>query len=178
MSVRLGTLHFMPFASRSYVERFGAPKTMKELADHRLLGHTGYLIDKGAWASWMNEAPAQLTSLLTNQSGPLAACVKRGVGISLLPTYIAATDPDLVPLDLGSHFPLAIFMSFQRASAKKWPVRATIDFLKDAVFYKKAMPWFADEFEAPKAAWPALLDAHTRAGEAGKSAPVVESAAA
>jgi DNA-binding transcriptional LysR family regulator len=168
VSVRLGTLHFMPFASRRYIEQFGAPTTLQELSNHRVLGHTGYLIDKGTWAGWMNETATHSASLLTNQSGPLAACVKSGAGIALLPTYVAATDDEFVPLNMGTHFPLAIFMSFQRATAKKWPVRATIDFLKDVVFYRKAMPWFADEFETPKPGWKTLFEAHTRAGEGEK----------
>jgi len=162
ISVRLGTLHFVPFASRDYIAKFGKPNTVQELSEHRLFSHTAYLIDKGAWATWLSEAPTQSTALLTNQSGPLVACVRQGAGIALLPTYLALTDDALVPLDLGRHFPLPIFMSFQRGTAKKWPVRSTVDFLKDVVFNRKTMPWFADEFELPRASWRTVFDAHKK----------------
>jgi DNA-binding transcriptional LysR family regulator len=153
IGVRLGSLHFVPFASRDYLAKHGRPSSIEDLPDHRLLGHTGYLIDKGSWASWSNDAPAQFASFLTNQSGPLVACVKQGVGIALLPTYLAVTDDTLVPLRVGTHFPLPIYMSYQRETAMKPPVRSTLNFLKDSVFNNKKMPWFSDVFEEPQESW-------------------------
>jgi DNA-binding transcriptional LysR family regulator len=162
ISVRLGTLQFIPFATRDYLEKYGRPGSIEDLSQHRLLGHTSYLIDKGAWATWTNETQAQFTSLLTNQSGPLVECVKQGAGIALLPTYLAVTDERLVPLYLGAHFPLPIFMSYQRGAAMKWPVRSFLNFMKDAVINRKTMPWFADKFEQPGKNWEAVFDARTK----------------
>jgi molybdate transport repressor ModE-like protein len=162
ISIRLGSLHFVPFASRDYLEKNGTPSTIQDLAKHRLLGHTGYLIDKGAWATWANDAPAQMTSFLTNQSGPLVACVKRGAGIALLPTYLAVTDSNLVPLDFGTHFPLPIFMSYQRGTAMKWPIRSVLNFIKDTVINRKTMPWFSDTFQMPAKNWGQIFDARTK----------------
>jgi DNA-binding transcriptional LysR family regulator len=159
VSLRLGTMHFIPFASPAYLRRFGTPKSLPELAGHRLLGHVAYLIDKGSWGLWSREEFTQAMSLLTNQSGPLAAAVKLGVGIALLPTYSALVDPDFVPIDLGQRFRSPIFLSFQREAAKKWPVRTTLDYLRDVVFDKKAMPWFADQYEPVAPEWRARFEA-------------------
>jgi DNA-binding transcriptional LysR family regulator len=153
VSIRVATMHFVPFASRAYLERHPRPRTVEDLADHRMLEMTAYRIDKGPWSHWLKGAPMQTAPLLTNQSAPLCEAVRQGVGIALLPTYIVATDPNFVPLDVGLHLPAPVFMSFQREVAKKWSVRAAVDFLRDTVFQRKTMPWFTEEFAFPNASW-------------------------
>jgi DNA-binding transcriptional LysR family regulator len=166
VSTRVATLHFVPFASRGYLAKHAAPKTLDELAGHRMLEMTAYRIDKGPWSHWLKGAPMQLAPLLTNQSAPLAECVRQGAGIALLPTYVVAIDEDFVPLDMGLHLPTPVYMSFQREAAKKWPVRATIDFLRDVVFQRKSMPWFAEEFHFPAPSWRSMLREPQQAGAA------------
>lgn len=156
VSIRVATMHFVPFASRSYLERHPMPKTVEDLADHRMLEMTAYRIDKGPWSHWLKGAPMQTAPLLTNQSAPLCEAVRQGVGIALLPTYIVVTDPNFVPLNVGLHLPAPVFMSFQREVAKKWSVRAAVDFLRDTVFQRKTMPWFTEEFAFPSASWSAM----------------------
>lgn len=152
VTMRVATLHFVPFASRAYVARHGAPKTISDLAEHRMLEMSAYRVDKGPWSDLM-KGEIHTAPLLTNQSAPLAEAVRQGVGIALLPTYIVATDDTLVPLDVGLHLPAPVYMSFQREVAKKWPVRAVIDFLRDTVFQRKAMPWFSEEYAFPDESW-------------------------
>lgn len=158
VAVRLGTLHFMPFASRSYLDAFGMPRTVADLGNHRLLDFAQYLVGKGSWAAWSNEEAARQTALFTNASVVLGEAIKAGVGIGLLPTYGAAAEPDLVPLDLGLTFQAPVFVSFQRDATKKWPVRVTLDFLRSTVFDRRRMPWFADEFVVPERDWRSRLD--------------------
>jgi DNA-binding transcriptional LysR family regulator len=153
VSMRVATMHFVPFASRSYLEKHPAPKSVSDLVDHRLLEMSAYRVDKGPWSHWLNGAATQTAQLLTNQSGPLCEAVRQGVGIALLPTYLVAASEDFVPLDLGLHLPTPVHMSFQREVAKKWSVRAVIDFLRDTVFQRKTMPWFSDQFIFPDASW-------------------------
>jgi DNA-binding transcriptional LysR family regulator len=157
VSIRVATLHFMPFASRSYLERHAMPKTLEDLADHRMLEMTAYRIDKGPWSHWLKGAQMQSAPLLVNQSAPLAEAVRQGVGIALLPTYVTVTDPEFVPLDVGLHLPSPVYMSFQREVAKKWSVRAAIDFLRDVAFQRKSMPWFTEEFNYPVPSWNAIV---------------------
>lgn len=155
VSIRVATLHFVPFASRDYLERHPAPRNISDLADHRMLEMAAYRIDKGPWSHWLNGAPTLTAPLLTNQSAPLAEAVRQGVGIALLPTYIVVTDERFVPLDIGLHLPAPVYMSFQREVTRKWPVRAAIDFFREVVFQRKAMPWFAEEFHFPSSSWSA-----------------------
>jgi DNA-binding transcriptional LysR family regulator len=153
VAIRVATMHFIPFASRGYLERHKMPKTIADLADHRMLEMSAYRIDKGPWSHWLKGAEMQSAPLLTNQSGPLAEAVRQGVGIALLPTYVMATSNEFVPLDIGLHLPAPVYMSFQREVAKKWSVRATIDFLRDVAFQRKSMPWFNEEFHFPAPSW-------------------------
>ncbi len=120
VAIRVATMHFVPFASRAYLERHPMPKSVADLANHRMLEMSAYRIDKGPWSHWLKGAQMQSAPLLTNQSGPLAEAVRQGVGIALLPTYIAALGHDFVPLDIGLHMPAPVYMSFQREVAKKW----------------------------------------------------------
>jgi len=158
VSMRVASLHFIPFASRSYLQRHSTPKSVQDLAGHRMLEMTAYRIDKGPWSHWLGGVSMESAPFLTNQSAPLAEAVRQGVGIALLPTYVAAIDENFVPLDIGLHLPAPVFMSFQRDVAKKWSVRASINFFRDVVFQRKAMPWFTEEFQFPQSSWPTLKD--------------------
>ncbi len=156
IAMRIATLHFIPFASPEYLAKHGTPRSMEDLRDHRLLDHSLYLIDKGSWSAWWSNRTAG-TSLLTNQSTPLAESVRRGAGIALLPTYVALTDDAFVPLDLGVRFQLPVFLSYQREALARWPVRATLDFLRSTVFDRRLMPWFAERYESPSLRWKELF---------------------
>ena len=159
VAARIATLHFIPFASQSYLRKHGTPRSMEDLHDHRLLNLSLYLMDKGSWSAWWTNRAVSGTSLLTNLSGPLAEAVRRGAGIALLPTYVTLIDEAFVPLDIGMRFQLPIFLSIRRGSAMRWPVRAMADFLKTVVFDRNLMPWFADRYESPSQHWRELFAA-------------------
>lgn len=152
----LGTVHFIPFASRQYLEDYGAPKSIGDLAHHRLIDQAQYLISKGTWASWFSDAPLKYTALFTNHSSFLARAVRAGVGIALMPTYMVIADSDYVPLDIGMRLPLKLYASYHREQAQKSTVRTTLNYLRDYVFDTKTMPWFEDQFVAPDVSWIAL----------------------
>ncbi|MEI9929437.1 MAG: LysR family transcriptional regulator [Rhizomicrobium sp.] len=153
VTMRIATLHFVPFASRAYLAKHPAPRKMADLANHRMMEMAAYRIDKGPWSDLMKNTELNTAPLLTNQSAPLAEAVRQGIGIALLPTYVAMLDDNFVPLDVGLHLPAPVFMSFQRAVAKKWAVRAVVDFLRDTVFQRKTMPWFSDQYIFPDSSW-------------------------
>jgi DNA-binding transcriptional LysR family regulator len=152
----LATVHFMPFAARSYVARFGMPQSVEDLTRHRLIDQAQYLISRGTWASWFENARLRYTSLFTNQSTFLARAVQAGAGIALMPTYMVIDDKDLVPIDIGMHLPLKLFASYRRENALEQPVRTTLNYLRDCVFNPKTMPWFGDNFVPPTREWRAL----------------------
>jgi len=157
-ALRLGTVHFMPFASRDYLARRGTPRSLDDLGRHRLIDFTLYLADMGSWASWARDSASGVrTAAFTNLSAFLTEAVRNGAGIALLPTYAALADENLVPLDIGLRFRTPLHLVRQHDAAKKAPVRTTIDYLRACVFDRKAMPWFRDGFVPPTPDWHGLL---------------------
>jgi DNA-binding transcriptional LysR family regulator len=153
IAVRLGTMHFIPFASREYLRLNGAPQSIEALGRHRLLDLAVYLSDMGSWASWSRGEANTHALLFTNLTGCLAEAVRHGAGIALLPTYAALVDDAFVPLEINVRFTAPIYISYQRDAVKKWPVRTTLDFVRHHVFDKKNMPWFREAYQSPEMDW-------------------------
>jgi DNA-binding transcriptional LysR family regulator len=154
--IRLGTLHFMLFATKDYLAEHGAPTRVEDLARHRIVDLTLDLTEKGMMASWAGISGRN--ALLTNSNTVLGEMVRRGGGIALMPTYAAMVDLQFVPIlpNLNLHAPL--YVCFERETGKKKPVRATIDYLKDYVFDRQRMPWFFDHFVVPHKDWKKTFD--------------------
>jgi len=149
VTVRLGTLHFMPFASRSYIARHGRPHAAADLAYHHLLDQSLYLIDKGTWMTRLPTMAEQARAqLFTNSSPALAEAVRHGAGIALLPTYGLVFESGFEALEVGLHFATPFWLSYHKDALSKKSARIAIQFLKH-IFNRKAMPWFADEYVAP-----------------------------
>jgi molybdate transport repressor ModE-like protein len=155
VALRLGTLHFVLFASADYIAKWGAPESVEDFGQHDILDLSLALTDKGMLASWAGVA--NVASLFTNSSVTLGEAVRWGGGIGLLPTYAALVDPALVPVMPALQFHAPVFVSFDREVGAKQPVRRTIDYLKNIVFNRRRMPWFFDEYVAPEKNWPAIL---------------------
>ncbi len=156
VTVRLGTMHFVPCASRDYLRLHGTPTDLKSLAKHKLLDQALYRADIGSSASWLPDDKAGAL-LVSNLSAILGAAVRQGVGIAMLPTYVAVTDPNYVMLDVGIYHQAPMYISYDREAAKKWPVRMTLDFLRSCVFDVKNMPWFQEDYIPPAPDWADIM---------------------
>ncbi len=149
ITTKLGMFHFMPYASPEYLARRGTPKCAADLAEHDLLDHSLYLIDKGTWQTRLPEGSDDVRiSLFTNSSTVLVESVRQGLGICWLPTYGSVFERNLVPVDVGLHLATPIFLCYHRDSEDKPAVRAMIHFLKH-IFDRRKMPWLHDEFVLP-----------------------------
>jgi len=153
VAVRLGTLHFVPFASRNYLRLHGAPQNLEDLARHRLLDLSIYMPEMGSWASWSRGEAATHAVVFTNLTGVVAEGIRHGAGIALLPTYAMLVDDRFVPLEIGIRCAVPIYVSYQRDASKKWPVRTTLEFLRNCVFDRKNMPWFRESYHTPEMDW-------------------------
>lgn len=153
-TVRLAMLHYLPFASRGYLDRFGTPASTDDLAKHRLLDQAAHLSDVSKWAHWSKPGRTVRNSFFTNLSGSLGEAVRYGAGIALMPTYAAAVDEGYVPLEIGLRFQTPISMSINRSAKQDWPTRAVFDFLCTTVFDRENMPWFAADYIPPEPDWP------------------------
>jgi len=112
VGVPLGELHFTLFASGSYVDVNGMPANRDELMNHRLVDLSLALTDKGTLSFWAGLSDRAM--FFTNSSVALAEAVWSGAGIGLLPTYVAAIDPELIAVLPQLHLRASIFACFER----------------------------------------------------------------
>jgi len=148
--VKLGCLHFMLFAAPNYLETFGRPKSTLDLINHRILVQSD---DNAQWRALYDRLfpgiPASdLVALRTNVSSAHYWSIAKGGGIGVLPTYAYWLGTKLVPLDLGVHETVDIWLTYH-PDAKKIPrVSRLIDWTLQT-FSPQTFPWFRDEFVHP-----------------------------
>jgi len=147
LSTRLGTLHFIPYASPDYLKEYGKPKTVADLKGHRLLDQIIYLVDKGSWVTRLPGVEPDRTKLFTNSSAILCEAVRRGGGIALLPNYASLFERDLVALDIGMHLETPFWVCYREDSAERPAVQLALKFLKHIL--NRRMPWFAEQYVPP-----------------------------
>lgn len=150
IAVRLGTLHFVPWASREYLERHGAPRKPEDLLQHRLLDHFAYRSDEGDWTEWFDLARAvNLMCYRTNSSASMLSAIQNGLGIGLLPTYVGDCVHGIVPLDLDLKTHDDMWLTYHPNVQSAARIRAVSDWLRK-VFDRNESPWFRDDFYSPK----------------------------
>ena len=101
---RLFGIHFHVYASTDYIKRFGEPKTVEDLDNHRLLSFGGdepsYLLSIHALGTFGREngAGPRPYHLVVNNVPALKAAVETGAGIAILPDYVVDGSARLVPV--------------------------------------------------------------------------------
>jgi DNA-binding transcriptional LysR family regulator len=149
LTVRLGTLHFIPYASPEYLARYGRPRTLSELSRHRLVDVLMHMVDKGTWGSRLPEnLGSERTQLLSNSSAVVCESVRRGAGIGLLPTYASVFEENLVPIEINMKLETQFWLCYRKESLPKPGVQKAVAFLKH-IFNHRAMPWFAERYVSP-----------------------------
>ncbi|MBJ3776940.1 LysR family transcriptional regulator [Acuticoccus mangrovi] len=107
---RLFTVHFHVYAARSYVDKYGAPKSLEDLSQHRIVAFgpnpPAYLRDLN-WLETAGRAPDDPRHAAARISNIIALryAVATGCGIGVLPDFVVEDDETLVRLDLGAEAP-------------------------------------------------------------------------
>lgn len=146
---RLGSLHFMLYASEKYIETFGNPRTLDDSKIHRIVVQNapGLLLD--AQNMFIGEYLSRLTTTTSvNTSYSLYRAIANGVGIGALPTYISTISRQVKPLELPIRLKFDIWLSFDQSVRKSGPVRSAIDWLHECFDVTK-FPWFSENFIHP-----------------------------
>lgn len=149
--VKLGRLHAMPFASRSYLETYGYPETIEALRQHRIvLQQADQVASEENFNLLFPDLPmAGIVTVRSNVSSAHLWAIAHGAGIGMLPTYAHAITGNLVPLDLPIIVSQDIWLSYHPDGNKIQRVRRLIDWTIDA-FSPKVFPWFRDSFIHPR----------------------------
>jgi DNA-binding transcriptional LysR family regulator len=147
---RMGVMHFMPFASRTYLDEHPSPVNKESLGEHHWIDYVPYSVEKGGWSNWFSDPELRhQSSVITNSTAMTVHAVSRGAGIGMLPTYFSILDADLVPLNFGPYFSYPIWLNAGAKGVMQWHVRALSNFL-NRVIDPAAMPWFQDELVLPE----------------------------
>jgi len=135
---KVGTVGWSLYGSDAYLERKG-PVRLGALAGHDLLGYDDSLAGT-AGAVWMREHAGDANVVLRgNSPRALAEAVASGLGISVIPCFIAAGNPSLrrlVPAVLGTS---EIWTAVHEDLKGVPRVRAVLDFVHDVAQRERAL---------------------------------------
>ncbi len=133
---RLFTVHFHVYASTDYIKRFGEPKTLEDLDNHRLVSFGGeqepsYLLE----VHWLRTAGRELreprpVQFIVNNIAALRTAVRTGAGIGVLPDYAVDGSSDLVQILRDTEMPsLDSYLVYAEEMRSVARVQAFRDFL-------------------------------------------------
>ena len=148
--VKLGRLHMMLFAARSYLEIHGYPANVSDLTKHRLVVLSS---ETGNWESAYRTAlpgisPTEIVVLRNNVSSTHYWSIVQGIGIGVLPSYVRALGTELIPLEIDLDTNIDIWLTYRSDAKRIARIRKTIDWLLQ-VYDSRRFPWFRDEFVHP-----------------------------
>ncbi|TAN00664.1 MAG: LysR family transcriptional regulator [Rhizobiaceae bacterium] len=117
------------YASRTYAEENGLPKTPAELSSHRLVGYVPDLAISPS-LDYADEIAAEWPANFSVSSslGQVEA-VRSGAGIGILHTFIARSMPELVPVAIGKPIRRAYWLVYHESVRPMRRVQAVADFV-------------------------------------------------
>jgi DNA-binding transcriptional LysR family regulator len=140
-SVRMGTLHFMPIATRCYVERMGMP-TLDNIEQHHFIGSGRYSSKVEIWAPWRKLVERGYVSFCCDAPITYGMMVKAGLGIGLMGSF-TVLEPAVVPLDLDCSIPIPLYLTALTERLQSKPVRVVFDFVQSLLGPEN--PWLTEE---------------------------------
>jgi DNA-binding transcriptional LysR family regulator len=98
---KLFTVHYHVYASTDYVKRNGKPESLEDLERHRIMTYGGPMPSPFKEMNWLETAGRdgkgiREASLKINSLLALREAVLQGIGIAVLPDYLAKDHPRLV----------------------------------------------------------------------------------
>jgi DNA-binding transcriptional LysR family regulator len=150
ISQRLGTLHYICYASQDYIDRYGKPTNLYEFKDHKLLMHTDYVHQVERWSKNVKQVKEFIDySTITNSSTALKTLCEYGGGIAVLPSYVSLLDTNLVPLSLPSAAPIQFWITYTERVRRNPAGMAALDWML-SIFNEAVYPHFGSTFLHPK----------------------------
>lgn len=99
----LTDIHFHICASQDYLDKYGIPKTAKDLSKHTLLGYPASVPPPFSDSNWLFRvagADVDMDSnlIMMNSLYGIYEAVKAGVGLAALPDYLVHANPGIKPV--------------------------------------------------------------------------------
>jgi DNA-binding transcriptional LysR family regulator len=137
----VGYVHLIPVATHAYLSQYGTP-TKDNLENHLFVDTEYYSARTELWSTWREAVDRGHVAQFSDNSYAYLFMVKSGLGIGLLGNYILS-DPQIVPLDLGVHVRLPLYLHADSERLNSKPVRAVYDWLSE--LFSTRNPWFGQE---------------------------------
>ena len=123
------------YASPAYIKKFGAPQSLDQLDKHRIVSYSGTPAQHLSAIRWLEIAgrdgrEPRRAAFIANSVLAMKYAIRSGVGIGLIPDYLADNETDMVPVLRDVELPnMQIYFVFpeELKSAKK--VQVFRDFL-------------------------------------------------
>ncbi|MFN3615227.1 MAG: LysR family transcriptional regulator [Rubrimonas sp.] len=120
------------FASKEYVERHGAPQTAEAMRNHRLIGFSPNAQQPTPVGYWVNANldVAHRSTLLMNNYFAMLEAAKHGLGVAVLPDYLAVDHPDLTLVAPSMHSPsFTVYLAYPEELRRSRRIEAFRDFI-------------------------------------------------
>lgn len=139
---QLFTMQVHAFASSSYIRKFGAPKSIEDLDRHRLVSFVGnpppHLVTINTLETLGCEGrEPRKPAFRANTVLALKYAIRGGIGVGLIPDYLAEEDSDLVPVMRDIEMPkLPVYFAYPEELRTAKKVQVFRDFV-----VSKARQW-------------------------------------
>ena len=140
---RLMSVRMQLYASKTYLEKYGAPEVIEEIGGHRLICQNPNSAQVGAGANLVQHLmtyDVRSTLTVNNYFGVLQA-VDHDLGIGVLPDYLLQDFPNLVRVlpDVQS-IEVPVFLAYPEELRHSKRISAFRDFVQDEIItYRKLM---------------------------------------
>ena len=149
IAVRLGVLHYMFYGSAAYLNTYGEPSSLFDLASHRLILNSNYRHQIERWVPKSQQFKDLLdVALMTNSGALMREVCANGGGIALFPSYAHLVDARLIPLSLPEVAPIQFWLTYTERLRRLSEGRIVIDWIKSA-FDPLDSPWLREQFIHP-----------------------------
>jgi DNA-binding transcriptional LysR family regulator len=129
------------FISKSYDERFGRPRDLKNLSQHSFVDYVPYRVcaDLAWWAR--SVLPVHRIQLRVDSASVYVAAIRSGMGIGLLPNFYKRAAPDLIALPLPTGCYLNLWLVSRPIANKSHRIKILHKYLRER-FNKDRVNWF------------------------------------
>ncbi len=135
----VGFVHLIPVATHAYLSRYGLP-TKDNLENHCFIDTDYYAARNELWSGWREALERGHIAHFCDNSYAYAFMVKSGLGIGLMGNY-TLSDPAIIPLEIGIHIKLPLYLLGDSDRLNSKPVRVVYDWLSELFGLRN--PWFA-----------------------------------
>ena len=129
-SICLGSYSLGLYASPTYLDQFGLPRSIEHLSEHRLIGYVEDLLfsdrlntPRSVWSQWKSQAA------IYSPIGQVEA-VKAGLGIGVLHQFLLTEADQLVRLIPEIEVQREFYLVYHQSTEKVPRIAATIEFMK------------------------------------------------